>query len=41
VCGKGLDGRDEVKKCKQLKPDLVIPDICMPTLNGAFADDRS
>ncbi len=37
VCGEGLDGRDAVEKCKELKPDLVILDICMPTLNGAFA----
>jgi DNA-binding NarL/FixJ family response regulator len=34
VCGEAADGRDTVKKCRQLKPDLVILDICMPELNG-------
>jgi DNA-binding NarL/FixJ family response regulator len=37
VCGESSDGRDAVEKCRQLKPDLVILDICMPTLNGAEA----
>jgi len=34
VCGESADGRDTVAKCKQLKPDLLILDICMPKLNG-------
>src|SRR4030081_2013089 len=34
VCGESADGRDTVKKCRQLKPDLLILDICMPELNG-------
>jgi len=37
VCGEAVDGRDAVEKCKQLKPDLLILDICMPTLNGVDA----
>ena len=37
VCGEAGDGRDAVEKCMQLKPDLVILDICMPTLNGVDA----
>jgi DNA-binding NarL/FixJ family response regulator len=37
VCGESADGRDAVKKCRQLKPDLVILDICMPELNGLDA----
>src|ERR1700730_4113900 len=37
VCGESADGRDAVKKCRQLKPDLVILDICMPDLNGLDA----
>lgn len=37
VCGESSDGRDAVEKCRQLKPDLVILDICMPTLNGGEA----
>jgi len=34
VCGESADGRDAVEKCKQLKPDLLILDICLPILNG-------
>jgi len=37
VCGEASDGRDAIEKSKQLKPDLVILDICMPKLNGLDA----
>ncbi len=37
VCGEAADGRDAVEKCRQLKPDLLILDICMPELNGLDA----
>jgi DNA-binding NarL/FixJ family response regulator len=37
VCGQVADGRDAVQKCGQLRPDLVILDICMPKLNGVDA----
>ena len=37
VCGEAADGRDAVQKCRQLKPDLLILDICMPELNGLDA----
>jgi DNA-binding NarL/FixJ family response regulator len=37
ICGEAADGRDAVQKCKQLKPDLLILDICMPELNGLEA----
>src|ERR1700687_4617928 len=37
VCGEVADGRDAVEKCRQLKPDLLILDICMPKLNGVDA----
>jgi len=37
VCGEAADGRDAVQKCKQLNPDLLILDICMPELNGLDA----
>jgi DNA-binding NarL/FixJ family response regulator len=37
ICGQVADGRDAVEKCKQLKPDLLILDICMPKLNGVDA----
>ena len=34
VCGESADGLDAVDKCVQLRPHLVILDICMPRLNG-------
>jgi len=37
ICGQVADGRDAVEKCRQLKPDLLILDICMPKLNGLDA----
>jgi DNA-binding NarL/FixJ family response regulator len=37
ICGEAIDGREAVEKCKQLKPDLLILDICMPRLNGVDA----
>ena len=37
VCGQAADGRTAVERCEQLKPDLVILDICMPKLNGIDA----
>jgi DNA-binding NarL/FixJ family response regulator len=37
VCGTAVDGREAVEKCKQLKPDLLILDICLPILNGVDA----
>lgn len=37
VCGESADGREAVKQCMQLRPDLLILDICMPNLNGLDA----
>src|ERR1051326_4788032 len=37
ICGEATDGREAVEKCKLLKPDLLILDICMPRLNGVDA----
>jgi DNA-binding NarL/FixJ family response regulator len=37
ICGEASDGREAVEKCRQLKPDLLILDICMPRLNGVDA----
>ena len=34
VCGEASDGWEAVEKCRQLKPDLLILDICLPELNG-------
>jgi DNA-binding NarL/FixJ family response regulator len=37
VCGEAGDGREAVDKAHQLKPDVVILDIGMPSLNGLEA----
>ena len=37
ICGEAADGRQAVEKCKGLKPDLLILDICLPRLNGVDA----
>ena len=37
VCGEAADGRESVKQCLQLRPDLLILDISMPSLNGLDA----
>jgi DNA-binding NarL/FixJ family response regulator len=37
VCGEASDGREAVEKALQLKPDVVILDIGMPSLNGLDA----
>jgi DNA-binding NarL/FixJ family response regulator len=37
VCGEAADGRETVEKAQKLKPDAVILDIAMPTLNGVEA----
>ena len=34
VCGEAEDGQDAVDKCQQLKPDLMILDVCMQRFNG-------
>ncbi len=37
VCGEASDGRDAVEKAQKLRPDVVILDIGMPSLNGLEA----
>src|ERR1700676_1262757 len=37
VCGEAADGKQAIRKCRELKPDLLILDICMPRLNGVDA----
>ena len=37
VCAEASDGREAVKKAKQIKPDIIILDIGMPNLNGLAA----
>ena len=34
VCGEAADGREAIEKALQLRPDVVIVDIGMPSLNG-------
>jgi DNA-binding NarL/FixJ family response regulator len=34
ICGEAVDARDAAEKCLELKPDLIILDICMRRLNG-------
>ncbi len=37
VCGEACDGRQAVAKAHQLRPDVVVMDVCMPELNGLEA----
>jgi DNA-binding NarL/FixJ family response regulator len=37
VCGEAVDGREAVACASRLKPDLVLLDIGMPSLNGLDA----
>lgn len=37
VVGEAKDGRDAIRKVEQLKPDVVLMDITMPSLNGVEA----
>jgi len=37
ICGEATDGVKAVEKTRSLKPDVVIMDIGMPTLNGLDA----
>ncbi len=37
VCGQAVDGGDAIDKARELKPDIIIMDVSMPTLNGLEA----
>jgi PAS domain S-box-containing protein len=37
VCGEAADGNDALEKARQLKPDVIVMDVSMPTLNGLEA----
>src|SRR6201981_1726889 len=34
ICGEAIDGREAVEKARELRPDLALLDVGMPTLNG-------
>ncbi len=37
IVGEAEDGREAIRKAKQLQPDLVILDLGMPVMNGLEA----
>ena len=37
ICGEAEDGLQAIDSAKQLKPDLILLDICMPKLGGPEA----
>jgi len=37
ICGEAVDGRDAVTKAIELRPDLVVLDYAMPSLDGLSA----
>lgn len=37
ICGEALDGTEAVEMAIQLKPDLIVMDIIMPTMSGIEA----
>ena len=40
VCGEAVNGRQAVKMCQEMKPDIVVLDISMPELNGVDASKQ-
>lgn len=37
ICGEALDGTEAVEMAFQMKPDLIVMDIIMPTMSGIEA----
>ena len=37
ILGEAKDGRSAVKLAKELNPDVIIMDVCMPEMNGIIA----
>jgi two-component system, NarL family, invasion response regulator UvrY len=35
ICGEAVDGVEAIEKTRHLKPDVVLLDLSMPSLNGA------
>ena len=40
VCGEASNGREAVKKAVELKPDVILLDIWMPTMDGLTAAEQ-
>ncbi len=34
VCAEATDGPDAIDKAREFRPDFVVMDFCMPTMNG-------
>jgi len=37
VCGEAVDGTDAIGKAIKLKPDVILLDLAMPSMNGVEA----
>ncbi len=37
ICGEAVDGLDAVEKTKKLRPDIVLMDVSMPSIDGLHA----
>jgi DNA-binding NarL/FixJ family response regulator len=40
VCGEAVDGGDAIIKARELKPDIIIMDLSLPTVSGLEATRR-
>ena len=37
ICSEAVDGVDAVERARELHPDLIVLDFCMPRMNGLEA----
>lgn len=37
VCGEAQNGKEAIDKAQELRPDLIVLDLCMPVMNGLEA----